>query len=141
MDIRRNAHPTLEEFTARAEICHQRWIVYDEMDTRPVWRVSPNWAFELVVAEENGRMEGVCFVLPSGGELDGERLDWVYCFQLATRIEAGKHRRHADVAHHGPVSGHPEHGRHRCGEACTIVLRLEAYDKVWRGVHRLPWNA
>jgi hypothetical protein len=45
---------------------------------------------ELVVAEENGRMEGVRFVLPASGELNGERMDGVYRFQLATHPEADK---------------------------------------------------
>ncbi len=135
MDIRRIAHPTLEEFTAAAEICHQRWKYMTELDTPARLAGLAKLGVELVVAEENGRMEGVCFVLPSGGELDGERLDWVYLFQLATRIEAGNIGGMLMWRIMGLYPAILSMGVTDVAERMYQVLRWKRYDKVWRGVH------
>jgi hypothetical protein len=92
---------------------------------------------ELVVAEENGRMEGVCFVLPANGELDDKPISWVYLFQLATRPEAGNI---GGMLMWRIMSLYPailSMGVTDVAERMYQVLRWKRYDNVWRGVHPL----
>jgi hypothetical protein len=135
MDIRRIAHPSLNEFTQAAEICHLRWSYLAALDTPARLAGLQELGVELVVAEENGRMEGVCFVLPSGGELDGERIEWVYLFQLATRPESGNI---GGMLMWRIMSLYPailSMGVTDVAERMYQVLRWKRYDKIWRGVH------
>src|SRR5450756_106761 len=128
MDIQRLSRPSLEQFAQAAEICHLRWSYLAGLQKLGV---------ELVVAEENGRMEGVCFVLPASGELDGERIDWVYLFQLATRPEAGNI---GGMLMWRIMSLYPailSMGVTDVAERMYQVLRWKRYDNVWRGVHPL----
>jgi hypothetical protein len=135
MDIRRIAHPSPDEFARAAEICHLRWSYLAELDTPARLAGLAKLGVELVVAEENGRMEGVCFVLPSGGELDGERIEWVYLFQLATGPESGNI---GGMLMWRIMSLYPailSLGVTDVAERMYQVLRWKRYDQVWRGVH------
>jgi len=135
MDIRRLARPSLDEFTQAAEICHLRWSYLAELDTPARLAGLQELGVELVVAEENGRMEGVCFVLPASDEVDGARLDWVYLFQLATRPEADKI---GGMLMWRIMSLYPailSMGVTEVAERMYQVLRWKRYDNVWRGVH------
>lgn len=135
MDIRRIERPTIEEFTAAAEICHLRWDYLAALDTPARLQGLQQLAVELVVAEENGRMEGVCFVLPSAGELDGKRIEWVQLFQLATRPESGNI---GGMLMWRIMSLYPailSLGVTDVAERMYQVLRWKRYDQVWRGVH------
>ena len=137
MDIQRLSHPSLEQFAQAAEICHLRWSYLAELDTPARLAGLQELGVELVVAEENGRMEGVCFVLPASGELDGEPISWVYLFQLATRPEADKI---GGMLMWRIMSLYPailSMGVTDIAERMYQVLRWKRYDNVWRGVHPL----
>ena len=71
MEILHLAHPSLEEFQQAAEVCHLRWSYLAELDTPARLAGLQELGVELVAAEENGRMEGVCFVLPASGRPSG----------------------------------------------------------------------
>lgn len=137
MDIQRLSRPSLEQFAQAAEICHLRWSYLAELDTPARLAGLQKLGVELVVAEENGRMEGVCFVLPASGELDGELTSWVYLFQLATRPEAGNI---GGMLMWRIMSLYPailSMGVTDVAERMYQVLRWKRYDNVWRGVHPL----
>ena len=56
---------TLEQFAEASAICELRWPYMKELNSRTRFLGFQKAGVQLVVASENGKMEGVCFVLPA----------------------------------------------------------------------------
>ena len=135
MEILHLAHPSLEEFQQAAEVCHLRWSYLAELDTPARFEGLQQLGVELVMARENQRVEGVCFVLPVERQFQGATISWVHLFQLATRPEAGNL---GALLMFRLMTLYPtilSLGVTDMAERMYQVLKWKRYDQVWRGVH------
>jgi len=87
-DTERLTAPTLEEFAEAAEVNYVRTPFQRDLDSPARFRGFQRLGVELALVRRDGRMEAVAYLLPSSLETPEGRVEWVYMFQVAARIEA-----------------------------------------------------
>jgi hypothetical protein len=135
VEIARVAQPTLDQFQAAAEICEIRWPFLRPQHTRERFQALQKLGVELIAAREGDRLQGVCFALPCRYEFDGDLVEWVNLFQLATRPET---KNIGALILMRIMSLYPTVVSLGVTEEATrmyVALRWKRYDEVWRGVH------
>lgn len=140
MEIVRISQPSLEEFFEAARVCELRWDYLKPLHTRERFAMFQELGVELVAARENGRFDGVCFVLPCRFRLGGEMVEWVNLFQLATRPET---KNIGALIMLRIMSAYPAIISMGVTEEATRIyqaLRWKYYGDVWRGVHPIDLN-
>ena len=135
MEIVRLTAPTLEEFFAAAEVCEIRWPYLRELHTRGRFEAFQRLGVELVVARNDGRFEGVCFILPCEFPFGGETLRWVCPFQLATRPEARSVGGLLFLKISGAFPSILSMGVTEDAKPFYAALRWKRHDDIWRGIH------
>jgi hypothetical protein len=92
-DTERLTAPTLEQLAEAAEVNYVRTPFQRELDSPARFRAFQRLGVEMALVRRDGRMEAVAYLLPAsletpGGEAPGSRVEWVYMFQVAARLEA-----------------------------------------------------
>lgn len=131
--------PTLEQFAEASAICEIRWPYMKELNSRTRFLGFQKAGVQLVVASENGKMEGVCFVLPAECQIQGQPFSWVFLFQLATIPGSNS----GGVLMLRIMKLFPvivSMGVTEDAERMYKVLRWKKYEQVWRGVHPIRLN-
>jgi len=80
--------PTLEQLADAAEVNYVRTPFQRELDSPARFRGFQRLGVEVAVVRREGRMEAVAYLLPSSLETPQGRVEWVYMFQVAARLEA-----------------------------------------------------
>ncbi len=135
MEILRVSKPTIDEFVAAGEICELRWSYLKPLHTRERFAVLQKMGVELILARQEGRLDGVCFALPCRFEAQAGPIEWVSIFQLATRPETknlGGLMMMKIMSTYPAVVGM---GVTAEAELLYKALRWGCYPDVWRGVH------
>lgn len=135
MEILRIPKPTLDEFAAAAEVCELRWSYLKPLHTRERFEAFQKMGVELIAVREGERFDGVCFVLPCRFAAEGESVEWVSLFQLATRPET---KNIGGIMMMKIMSTYPAvigMGVTAEAEQLYKALRWRCYSDVWRGVH------
>jgi hypothetical protein len=93
-DTERLTAPTLEQFAEAAEVNYVRTPFQRALDSQARFRGFQRLGVELALVRRDGRMEAVAYLLPASLEIPGGletpegRVEWVYMFQVAARLEA-----------------------------------------------------
>jgi hypothetical protein len=87
-DTERLTAPTLEQFAEAAEVNYLRTPFQRELDSPARFRAFQRLGVEVALIRHKGRMEAVAYLLPSSLETPEGRVEWVYMFQVAARLEA-----------------------------------------------------
>jgi hypothetical protein len=93
-DTERLTAPTLEQFAEAAEVNYVRTPFQRALDSPARFRGFQRLGVEVALVRRDGRMEAVAYLLPAsleipgGLETPGGRVEWVYMFQVAARLEA-----------------------------------------------------
>jgi hypothetical protein len=93
-DTERLTAPTLEQFAEAAEVNYVRTPFQRELDSPARFRGFQRLGVEVALVRRDGRMEAVAYLLPASLEIPGGletpagRVEWVYMFQVAARLEA-----------------------------------------------------
>ena len=80
--------PTLEQLAEAAEVNYVRTPFQRALDSPARFRGFQRLGVEVAVVRREGRMEAVAYLLPSSLETPQGRVEWVYMFQVAARLEA-----------------------------------------------------
>jgi len=80
--------PTLEQFAEAAEVNYVRTPFQRALDSPARFRGFQKLGVEVALVRRDGRMEAVAYLLPASLETLEGRVDWVYMFQVAARLEA-----------------------------------------------------
>ncbi len=80
--------PTLEQLAEAAEVNYARTPFQRELDSPARFRGFQRLGVEVAVVRRERRMEAVAYLLPSSLETPQGRVEWVYMFQVAARLEA-----------------------------------------------------
>lgn len=80
--------PTLEQFAEAAEVNYVRTPYQRALDSPARFRAFQRLGVEVALVRREDRMEAVAYLLPSSIETPEGRVEWVYMFQVAARIEA-----------------------------------------------------
>jgi hypothetical protein len=87
-ETERLSAPTLEQFAEAAEVNYARTPYQRALDSPARFRAFQRLGVEVALVRRDGQMEAVAYLLPSSLETPQGRVDWVYMFQVASRIGA-----------------------------------------------------